>query len=898
MHSSKFKSDCFQTYPFHRAAANGCSEEVRQQLATGANPYQPTHQGWTALHAAIANNAEDIVHLLLTRYDEDWAVIRETIRHRFLWKTEQTGWINRPTLIAWTEEECQRAMALSASCPAGIPLNLQVFVMLHHPQQGHRFVALDVCNRNKWIDIMRTIRRLLPNGVLSLNRSDMRQDVANYLHLACRLSTKEIIVKLISKGAALNVASGEHGKTPFMAAGETMRKDVIELLFTKYPDRFDPFACDSNGNNLLHVMLQRQQTHMVDYLLKHLLNYRTKALRETEMQALTRALRFVSEEYKFTNVWTFIGSVPMKKLLSKYIKQSGLDLCAPAGETTNLAAMINKGIALDYCFAQIEQHLELLQLRAHEELILHTLIRSRQLTFVKALYKKHGPLVKKLFEAESPEHRPAFELLRLLVYNTDIDGLRFVLEHHREFYAKNVAKVRSVSVRQHHPKKAAYEKVYDLLVEAFPELHPSADDEVKQLHDSLQHEEFYNELRSLRDNFKKTVTRLEQGGKRLDEYLDCDHRTFLHVAASWGDKTLVEKLLNHGMDVMKPDSNNALPIHLVARCESIFSMLLAQNEQGQLSWELEEGYNLLHLSCKKGIYGDGLERLLELGLDVNAAAADGQLPLSLASCCGTVTFLLDHGARVELLNEDLLSSSLQHMQYCAASVLLPKVFQLEWFRKCAHQYLPWMVGSQNRDFFSCSNQRFLEEHPDIRRLLFDSLYEHSREKASELFSRVCHRSILSCAKWFKEYNYAIDYDHRDWGQSTPLLGLVSYFEFDVEDQLEIARWLLQKPIDVNAVDDRGKNALIALASRFRWMKSYGASFMATAESLLQCGAKLDEQDESGNTVLHYAFQDEQWELLELLIDKGANVSVKNASKKLPCEMGSVFSRSLFGFMRL
>uniref|UniRef100_A0A182PGF9 SOCS box domain-containing protein n=1 Tax=Anopheles epiroticus TaxID=199890 RepID=A0A182PGF9_9DIPT len=468
-------------FPLHRAAACKSVAECSQLLADGVNPYQPTQKGWTALHAAIANRAERVVDLLLDRYEEDWTIAQQTIKHQFLWKTEQVEWKTRPILIAWTEEECEATVAFATSCPAGIPLSSQVFVLLRNPNHGHRFIALDVCNRSKWIDIMRLIRRLVSNGVLSLDRSDLKQhDALNYLQLACILSTKEIIVKLIGRGASLAVVSGSRGQNPFMAAGEAMRQDVIDLLMSKYSDR------------------------------------------------------------------------------------------------------------------------------------------CKHLSFVETLYRQHGPRVKELFEA----------------------------------------------------------KVLEM--------------EVPPAYDSM------------------------------------------------------------------------------------FRLLLERNEQEQLAYVNPAGYNLLHIGCKNGLHGDALERLIEHGMDVNGPAPDGQLPLSLAACCGTVKFLLAHGAHIELLNGELLAASLNHMHYCAAHRIILRVAQLPWFRECAHMYLPWMVT--NRDI-SERNQDFLEEHPHIRRFLFDCLYEHSKEQMAQLFARAAHNGMLRIVLWILDYRYDIDYDYTHCDRSTPLLGLLDYHRY-------------------------------------------------------------------------------------------------------------------------
>ncbi|XP_035905784.1 LOW QUALITY PROTEIN: uncharacterized protein LOC118509367 [Anopheles stephensi] len=725
----------------------------------------------------------------------------------------------------------------------------------------------------------------------------MRQDVENYLLLACALSTKEIVVKLVSRGgASLNVGSGTQGRTPLMAAVERMRKDVLDLLMTKFADRVDPCARDRSNLTVLHQMMHRQHPGMTELMINYMLTYCTTKLRESKSVALSRIFAYDSPDCKSQNFWNFIRSAPMKQLCEKYIRLCQMDVRTPLSDCTTLAALIMRETALQYCFEQIEQNLELLQLpESYSHLnVLHLLIRHKQLPFVEGLYRKHGSHVREMLEVV--DNDSAYELLRQLVYGKDEKGVLFLFNHHREFYVKDVAKLRQVTVSQNDCPYSSYGKLFEILVEAVPELREAVD--TRKQSNEARATDFYEDLRQLHDHFAKTVTRLEANGKRLDDYMDTNRRTFLHAAVSWGAKDLVEKLLARDMDVMQVDAYGCLPIHLVYRRESIFQMLLSKNESAQLGVRKAGlGTQSAAYCCSNGLEGAVLKQLVDHGMDVNGPTPDGDLPLSLAACCATVTFLLENGARIDLLSGDMLSRGLKHANYCAAIALIPRLMDLSWFRDSAYIYLPWMVGTQCRDFFSCSNQTFLETHPDIRRVLFDSLYAHSKEQTAELFSRVCHNSIPCCVRWFLEYGYEIDYDHPYWGQSTPLLALFSYIECDINEQVQMIERLLEKPIDVNAANDFGRTALIALANGMGWRRNCNHLQPALASLLVKRGAKLDVQDAEGKTALHHAFEGEQWEMVEFLVENGANLSLKSECGRLACEMVPAVKRSLFGFVR-
>ncbi|XP_058064811.1 uncharacterized protein LOC131214457 [Anopheles bellator] len=894
MHRPPFRESSFMGRPLHRAAVADDVEAAQQCIAKDMNPYQPTEKGLTPLYVAIGSRAEGVVRLLLDRYEADMGVVRETIKHRFLWKVESTGWRNRPILIAWTDTECQEAVELASNCPAGIPLNVQVFVWLRTAYNGHRFVALDVCNRSRMMAVYRFIHQLLPNGVLSLDRRDYRENFENYLRFACQSSTVKIVELLIAKGTSLDAASGEDGKTPFMAACVAPRKDIVEVLLSKYGNRFDPNARDRDDYNAVHMLVQRQKTDLVEKILEQMVRLRVARFRETETQAFNKIFPRLSE---YSNSWHLIRSPPMKKLFTKYTKQYKLDLKAQCGETTLLATLIHAGVALDYCFEAIRNDLELLRLQDNGRItVLHYLIIYKHTKFVAQLYRDHGTFVRDVFETDDPDLRPGNLLLRLLLQpsTTDEAGVTFVLQHHREFFARDIDQLRKSTVEMYWFREIVSSRAVEVLANAIPELNNMISEviKLKQANDEGKHV-FYEDVRALSNNFTKTVERLESNGKLLEEYLDKDGRTLFHVAVDWNDRRLVERLLERKFDLLQRDAKGCLPIHY-ARSESIFELLLAKDEEGQLTSVTDEGYNLLQNACTKGFRGsDVMEKLLNSGMDVNEPATNGQLPLSLAGCCGTVSFLLKHGARPELLNEKLLESSFNNMRYCSAWQLIPRIAHFDWFRKIAHKFMPWMVGGQNRDFFSCSNERELEKYDDIRRLLFDSLYEHSKEEASELFARVCHRAIVSCSRWFLDYDYDLNYDYTDYMGYTPLLGLLSYME---EPNFDIVERLLRKPVNVNAVTDRKQTALIIFVNRFRSAKWYGHS-IETVHLLLNRGVKIDAQDEDGNTALHLAFENAHWDVVECLIESNANVGLKNAAGKVPCEMAPAFSRFLYGFMK-
>uniref|UniRef100_A0A182QYN4 EGF-like domain-containing protein n=1 Tax=Anopheles farauti TaxID=69004 RepID=A0A182QYN4_9DIPT len=822
MDRGKLNKKNFVNSKLHWNAANDRPVEVKKCLEDGENPYRPNSDGLSPMHAAVAHNALHAARLLLDQYVSDLAIVREHMRDRFLWKVENNCATKRPILIAWSTEECNQVQQLASSCPTAIPFNVQVFVLLRFPLHGSRVYALDVTCVEKRSSIMSLINRLLDNGVLSFDKSDLRNDRLTYLQTACLYGHKNMIELLIAHGSQLS-ATGDGGGIPLMTACSTLKKNIIELLLTKYGNRFDPTVKDNQGRNAFHICLQKSNPGLVDYVLKEMIKYRTVAHGESESEAFNRIFPYEYFEYSYTSTWAFVRP-PLKALCSNYVVQYRLNLTLKTGEVLAITDLLSRKVALDYCYEHIRLNPEILPLETCDrQNVLQHLFQHDQLEFIKELYI-NDPAVKTVFHTKG-----AFELLREALANRNITRLRFLLEHHADYLRSDPD-----ALEEHAIGQTWFDRYYEL-----------------------------------KKNFDTTVATLKSEGQLLQDIRDEKNKNLLHQAVEWDDTNLIQLLLDGEFDLNRKDCDGNLPIFFV-RSWPAFEMMYAKFPVDPTIAN-ETGYNLLHHSCKVGSCNGEkiLTKLLELGFDINQRTCDGNVPLSLASCCSVVRFLLQHDAKIELIDGDALAKTLHTKLHCAAWAILPKIAQLEWFGKMAHVYLPWMLGNQNRDFFTCSCGRNLEKHPEIRKTLFDSLYRHSPDKAAEFFREVSHRAINCCARWMLDYGYEIDLELRDQYGYTPLLGLLAYME---EENLDVVERLLRKGVNVNARDNRGRNALLAITSHFRSAQWYGHS-LKTIELLLDYGADINAQDENGNTAMHHAFEETQLELAALLVARGADTKL-------------------------
>uniref|UniRef100_A0A8D8L990 Ankyrin repeat domain-containing protein 20A1 n=1 Tax=Culex pipiens TaxID=7175 RepID=A0A8D8L990_CULPI len=175
--------------------------------------------------------------------------------------------------------------------------------------------------------------------------------------------------------------------------------------------------------------------------------------------------------------------------------------------------------------------------------------------------------------------------------------------------------------------------------------------------------------------------------------------------------------------------------------------------------------------------------------------------------------------------------------------------------------------------------------------MLDSVYEHSREEACRLFSKACTTGFVYVVELFLDGNYDLDYNYKDQYEDTPFLGLINYMD---QVTARVIKRLLEKGVDLRARCRWGRDALMYLIWRYRTAKWNGLG-LDTVQLMLDHGASINTTDEDGNTPLHLAFEQKEFELVEFLILNGANSDAVNNKGKRPFETAPALERELFYF---
>ena len=158
--------------------------------------------------------------------------------------------------------------------------------------------------------------------------------------------------------------------------------------------------------------------------------------------------------------------------------------------------------------------------------------------------------------------------------------------------------------------------------------------------------------RCARNNRPKMVQFLLENG--AEQKLDVHGNYPLHYASISGNKDIARSLLTKKFDLLEARNfEGEKPVHLAASCGNL-EMLLYLLDQGSKGGDGYNGNTILHSAAEK-CQLHVLEKLVDLGYDVNAVNTQGETPIHLAaghrSGRQCVLFLLRSGADISVMTK-------------------------------------------------------------------------------------------------------------------------------------------------------------------------------------------------------------------------------------------------------
>ena len=194
----------------------------------------------------------------------------------------------------------------------------------------------------------------------------------------------------------------------------------------------------------------------------------------------------------------------------------------------------------------------------------------------------------------------------------------------------------------------------------------------------------------------------------------------------------------------------------------------------------------------------------------------------------------------------------------------------------------------------------LEKKKDIRKTINDV----SPEDGRTLLTRASFGAHIRFVKFLVD-DLGADVNHADKDQITPLM------EAAASENIAVVKYFMEKKADINVTNKLGADALtIALASgdpelatillknganaNLKWNKKGFTHLMNAARSghsavvtvLIAHQARVNDQDDQGNTALHYAAAQGFKEVVNDLLRAGAIKEIQNKDKKKAVDLAS------------
>ena len=358
----------------------------------------------------------------------------------------------------------------------------------------------------------------------------------------------------------------------------------------------------------------------------------------------------------------------------------------------------------------------------------------------------------------------------------------------------------------------------------------------------------------------------------------------LHVACELGDTRTVNLLYKKGMNLNEPveDLFRKTPLFLAIknRHECLVELLLKLGVKVNQK-DAKTGDTILHL-ISKSIYIDRVTAEICQKNNVNIQNNDGQTPLMLAAAgrkIKMVRHLLQNGASID--QKDKLGRNALWYAYDddgekIAQLLIEHGASVEepFDRKelpilaavsqkkveMARLFLKYKASANQKDADGCTVlwRAYVNDDVEMLQLLIKhgaNLGEVFDTRDTPLVAAIRDKKV-EMARLFLQNKAFLD-------QKDKLGNTVLWYAYGNGDD-EMMRLLIEHGINLNAAFNQGGGIPIVEAVKNKEFE--------IARIFLQKGASVDQKDKLGNTVLWYAYDNGDEEMMKLLIEHGINLN--------------------------
>jgi len=371
--------------------------------------------------------------------------------------------------------------------------------------------------------------------------------------------------------------------------------------------------------------------------------------------------------------------------------------------------------------------------------------------------------------------------------------------------------------------------------------------------------------------------------------------TILHFAAEWNLNNAIPVIIRNGVSVEVTNATGQTPLFMAIRTDNISTIRILAENNANLNARDNQGNSALHAAVRwDAVNSAGF--LISSGIDINAHSLNGNTALHDAVIFGISdieTLLIQRGANLEVRNVDGNTPLMEAIR----TVMIPSVENL----------------LANGADYSTRNTRgdtplhvavSLENYSIVNMLLQRGTSIHARNTRNRTpfqISISVSQQMVSALLSGGRINTP-----DDMGNS------ILHIAVQERASENILRSILSLGGRINAVDSNGKTPLRTAIDMEAWasvklLADSGAdpfieavdnktpseiSFIKGNDCIMALfsGRNIDARDSSGNTILHLAARHGSPANISLLLELGANKSIRNIASETPFDIAQRWNK--------